>query len=56
MSIQDKLQELRIRWKNEPQNRSIIEEQVKILKLGERFPKYTKPEDPFISNVKKALG
>lgn len=56
MSIQDKLQQLRIEWKQNPQRRSIIEEQVKILKLGEKYPKFVAVENTFSNNVRKALS
>lgn len=55
MSIEQKLEELREQWKREPENRSKIEMRVKILKIGQLYPLFAKTEDPFISNVKKAL-
>jgi len=38
MTIDQKLKELRIKWKNEPENRATIEKQVKVLKIGQNFP------------------
>jgi hypothetical protein len=55
MSIEQKLAELREQWRNEPKNRSIIEEQVKVLKVGQKFPLKVEVEDPFVNNVKEAL-
>jgi len=55
MTIETKLEELRIRWKHEPQNRSTIEAQVKVLKIGEKYPKFISVENPFIKNIQDAL-
>ncbi len=56
MSIEQKLIELREQWKNEPQNRSKIEMQVKVLKLGQNFPLIVEEDNPFINSVRKALS
>lgn len=56
MTIESKLQQLRVRWKNEPQNRWNIEQQVKVLKLGEKYPKHIPSEDEkLVNDVKDAL-
>ena len=55
MSIEDKLQQLRTEWKQNPLRRSIIEEQVKVLKLGQKYPLKIEIDDPFVNNVKEAL-
>ena len=55
MTIETKLQQLRIEWKNNPERRKTIEDQVFALKIGQKFPEYTPIEDPFTSMVKKTL-
>ena len=55
MTIQTKLQQLREQWKQNPESRSTIELQVKVLQLGKKYPKFTSVEKPFINDVKKAL-
>lgn len=55
-TIEQKLQQLRERWRKEPQNRWNIEQQVKVLKLGEKYPKYIPSEDEtLVDDVKDAL-
>ena len=39
MSLEKKLEQLRIEWREQPENRAKIELQVKVLKLGQRYPK-----------------
>jgi len=58
MNIEDKLKQLRIQWKNEPQNRWKIEQQVKVLKLGSRYPEkiVVKKPESFADTVKKELS
>ena len=57
MTIENKLAELRERWRREPENRSTIEKQVKVLKLGSKYPEYIPvKEDKFVSSVKEALS
>lgn len=55
--IEQQLQLLRVRWKNEPENRKTIELQAKILKMSE--PKFREParieEDPRVLEVMDAL-
>lgn len=55
-TIENKLQELRERWRKEPSNRWNIEQQVKMLKLGTKYPKYIPSEDErLVDDVKDAL-
>lgn len=56
MSIEDKLAELREQWRTQPQNRSKIEMQVKVLQIGKNYPELVVIDDPFVSNVRKALS
>lgn len=58
MSIEDKLAELREQWRTQPQNRSKIEMQARVLQIGQKYPKFVSVDDPFkrfVNNVKEAL-
>jgi len=54
-NIETKLQQLRVQWTKYPSRRSAIELQVKMLKLGSKYPEYVKADEPFINKVRKAL-
>lgn len=58
MSIDQKLEELREQWRKEPQNRSKIMMQVKVLKIGKNAPICIDENklDSFVNNVKEALS
>lgn len=52
MSTEQILKELRKQWVKQPHNRKSIELVVEMIKNA---PEYIEAENPFVSNVKKAL-